>query len=288
MSYKFYPLVAALFFIFSITISAQLSETERSWNEPVEPFKIVGNIYYVGASDVTSYLITTPKGHILLDSGFLETVPLIKANLTKLGFKLEDVKVLINSHAHYDHAGGIAELQRITKGKLYASEADSKLLARGGKKDPNFGDKYPFEPVTADRTFRDGWKLKHGGITLKANITSGHTKGCTTWATTVKDGGRNLNVVFVCSTSAPGYTLVGNAGYPDIAADYESTFKRMKAFRVDVFLSSHANAFDMETKVEAMKSGPQTNPFIDPAGYLTYLNEAESAFLKLLASQNQK
>lgn len=286
MSYKFYPLVTAL--ILSITISAQLSETERSWNQPVEPFKIAGNIYHVGASDVTSYLITTPKGHILLDSGFLETVPQIRENIAKLGFKLEDVKILINSHAHYDHAGGIAELKRLTKAKLFASDADSKLLARGGKSDPNFGDKYPFEPVMADKTFADGWTLKHGGTTLNANITSGHTKGCTTWTTTVKDGGRDLNVVFVCSTTAPGYTLLGNSGYPDIVNDYENTFKRMKAFKVDIFLSSHANAFDMETKVEAMRSGAKTNPFIDPAGYLAYLNEAESAFLKLVAKQKQK
>lgn len=288
MNYKFYPLFAALVFILSVTISAQLSETERSWNQPVEPFKIAGNIYYVGASDVTSYLITTPQGHILLDSGLLETVPQIKANIAKLGFKLEDVKILINSHAHYDHAGGIAELKRLTNAKLLASEADAKLLGRGGKSDPNFGDKYSFEPVKADKTFADGWKLKHGGTTLTGMVTPGHTKGCTTWTTTVKDGGRDLNVVFVCSTSAPGYTLVGNADYPDIAADYENTFKRMKALKVDIFLSSHASAYGMEAKAAAARSGAKSNPFISPAGYLVYLNATESAFLKLLDSQKQK
>lgn len=284
MSSKIFFLAAALFAL-SFTSLAQLSETERSWNQPVEPFKIAGNIYYVGASDVTSYLIATPKGHILLDSGFLETVPQIKENVAKLGFQFEDVKILINSHAHYDHAAGIAELKRLTKAKLYASEADAKLLARGGKADPNYADRFPFEPAIADRTFTDGYKLKLGGTTLTANITSGHTKGCTTWTATVEDAGRDLNAIFVCSTSAPGYKLVGNANYPEIATDYEKTFARMKAMKVDIFLSSHANAWKMDEKLKLLRSGAKTNPFIDPAGYLEYINATEQAFLKLRDAQ---
>ena len=283
-------LPAFVLFVFALSsiCLGQLSETEQAWNQPVEPFKIAGNIYYVGASDLTSYLITTPKGHILLDSGMLQTVPQIKANVAKLGFKIEDIKFLINSHAHYDHAGGLAELKRLTGAKMYASEADSKLLARGGKDDPNFAHRYPFEAVSVDITFSDGFRLKHGGADLKAMVTPGHTKGCTTWTTEVNDGGRKLKAVFVCSTSAPGYKLVGNEHYPEIVSDYEATYKRLKALDIDIFLASHASAFDMAEKLKVRRQGTASNAFIDRSGFLNYLNATETSFRKLLESQRAK
>ena len=268
--------------------SAQASETDRSWNQPVEPFKIAGNLYYVGANEITSYLITSPGGHILLDSGFKETVPQIKANIDKLGFKLEDVKYLINSQAHYDHAAGLADLKSLTGAKLLASVEDAKLLARGGKDDPNFGDRFLFEPVTADETFADGWRLKLGGTAMTANITAGHTKGCTTWTTTVEEGGKELSVIFVCSTTAPGYRLIGNERYPEIAGDFEATFKRLRGMKVDIFLSAHASQFGMDKKMKILRSRPNTNPFIDPQGYLDYLNGTENAFRENLATQASK
>lgn len=268
--------------------SAQASETDRSWNQPVEPFKIAGNLYYVGANEITSYLITSPGGHILLDSGFKETVPQIKANIDKLGFKLEDVKYLINSQAHYDHAAGLADLKSLTGAKLLASVEDAKLLARGGKDDPNFGDRFLFEPVKADETFADGWKLKLGGTTMTANITAGHTKGCTTWTTTVEEGGKKLTVIFVCSTTAPGYKLVGNEKYPEIARDFEATFKRLRGMKVDIFLSAHASQFAMEKKMKTLRSRGTMNPFIDPKGYVAYLDSTEKTFRESLESQGAK
>lgn len=280
-----------VFWLFFLALSfhsfAQKTETDRSWNQPVEPFRIIDNIYYVGASDITSYLIATPKGHILIDSGFLETVPQIQRNVVKLGFKFEDIKILLNAHAHYDHAGGLAELKRMTKAKLYVSEADSKLLARGGIGDPNFGDQYPFEGVIADKTFADSWKLKHGGATLTALVTPGHTKGCTTWTTTAKEAKRNYNVTFVCSTSSPGYKLVGNTKYPEIESDYFRTFERLKALKTDVFLGTHGGFFGLETKMEQLRSGGP-NPFIDPKGYKDYLDRSEADFRAKLASQSSK
>ena len=279
--------ILAIGLLLSASVFAQLSETEQAWNKPVEPFRIARNVYYVGAADLSSYLITTPSGHILLDSGMLETVPQIKANIAKLGFKIEDVRALIISHAHYDHVGGIAELKRLTKAKLYVSEEDAKLLARGGKGDPNFADRFPFEPATADKTFKDGWDLRHGGTTMTAISTPGHTKGCTSWTTTVNEGRLDLNAVFVCSVTAPGYTLVGNKQHPEIVSDYESTFRRLKALKVDLFLSSHASAFQMAEKLERKKADPKVNPFIDPKGYLEMLDRTESQFRKLLASQTK-
>lgn len=284
---KFLSLLFTLVFSVSQLI-AQASETDRSWNQPVEPFKIAGNVYYVGANEITSYLITTPKGHILLDGGFKETVPQISANIAKLGFKLSDVKYLLNSQAHYDHAAGLADLKSLTGAKMLASVEDAKLLARGGKDDPNFGDQYPFEPVIADKTFSDGWKLKLGGTTMTANVTPGHTKGCTTWSTTVNEGSKKLNVIFVCSMSAPGYELVNNTKYPEIAKDFERTFARMKAFKVDIFLSAHASQFNLAEKMQARQRGIQPDPFIDPQGYSAYLEATEKAFRERLASQSAR
>ncbi len=281
----------SLLFILTFAVThtfAQASETDRSWNQPVEPFKIAGNVYYVGANEITSYLITTPKGHILLDGGFKETVPQITANIAKLGFKVADVKYLLNSQAHYDHAAGLADLKSLTQAKLIASLEDAKLLALGGKDDPNFGDQYPFDPVIADRTFSDGWKLKHGGTTMTANITAGHTKGCTTWTTTVNEGGKKLNVIFVCSTTAPGYKLFGNEKYPNIASDFENTFERMRGLKVDIFLSAHASQFNMDEKLVRLRAGSSANPFIDPNGYLAFLDATEKAFRDRLASQQAK
>lgn len=283
--------VLSLLFVVIVSLStllAQTNETDLSWNQPVEPFKIAGNIYYVGANEITSYLITTAKGHILIDGGFKETVPQITANVVKLGFKITDVKYLLNSQAHYDHAAGLADLKKITGAKLLASVEDSKLLARGGRDDPNFGDRFPFDPVVADSTFSDGWKLRLGGTTMTANVTPGHTKGCTSWSTAVNEGGKMLDVIFVCSTTAPGFQLVNNPKYPEIVRDFENTFARMKKFKVDIFLSAHASQFGLDKKLDGVKRGDKINPFIDPAGYAAFLDATEQAFRKLLATQSAK
>lgn len=280
--------LSILILLTSISAMAQKSAEERGWNQPVEPFKIAGNLYYVGASDVTSYLITTPKGHILIDSGFIETVPQINANVLKLGFKLEDVKVLLSSHAHYDHTGGLAELKRLTGARLMASEADAALLANGGLNDPNFGDRFPFEPVRADETFNDGKKIQLGGTTLTANITPGHTRGCTTWTTKVKDSGQNLNVIFVCSTSAPGYKLVGNENYPSIYSDYMLTFMRLERLKPDIFLGAHGGIYDLEGKLEKLRNKASVNPFIDPKGYRDYLKDSKASLDAAYKKQSGK
>jgi metallo-beta-lactamase class B len=268
----------------SLAISAQSTEIQRSWNQPVEPFNIIGNIYYVGASDITSYLITTPKGHILIDGGFVETVPLIKANIAKLGFDLKEVKILLNSHAHFDHAAGMAELRRLTGAKLYVSKPDAGLMSRGGKDDPNFGDEYPFEPTVPDITFGDGKTIRLAGTVLKANITAGHTPGCTTWTMQVQDRGRRLNTAFICSTSSPGYKLVNNEKYPNIIKDYERSFERLRKMRVDVFLGSHGMIFGLSDKMRRIKDSG-ANPFIDPQGYREYLDASEADFRKKIAEQ---
>lgn len=266
---------------------AQADETSRAWNQPVKPFRIAGNLYYVGASDLSSFLIVTPQGNILLDSGLVETVPHIQQNVVRLGFRLEDVKILINTHAHYDHAGGLALLKRLTGATLMASEADAALLAAGGKGDPNFGDTLAYEPVKADRILHDGDKVELGGVTMTAHLTPGHTKGNTTWTMTVTEESKQYNVVVVGSTSSPGYKLVDNPNYPGIVADYQRTFQILKTLPCDIFLAPHGSFYDLTKKSKLLEQGPKQNPFIDPDGYKRYVEENEIAFNKELARQRK-
>ena len=265
----------------------QQDEVSRSWNQPIKSYRVVGNVYYVGASEVTSFLIVTPEGHILLDSGFRETVPQIKQNIAQLGFRLEDVKILINSHAHYDHAGGLAELKELTGAKLMASEADAALHANGGKSDFHFNDRLSYAPVKADRILRDGDTVELGGVTMTAHLTPGHTKGCTTWTTKVRDGSRVYDVVFVGSTTVPGYRLVDNQNYPTIAADYARTFRVLKQLHCDVFLASHGSFYSMQDKAELMARGKRPNPFIDSRGYRRFVEQTERIFRKQLRAERQ-
>jgi metallo-beta-lactamase class B len=278
---------AILLLLCPVVAKAQDDPVARSWNKPVQPVHIIGNIYYVGASEVSSYLITTPKGHILLDSGLPETVPLIQSNIKQLGFKLEDVKILLNSHAHYDHAGGLATLKELTGAKLFASLADAELLANGGRGDFGFGDKYPYKPVKVDRTFRDKESIELGGVKVTARLTPGHTKGCTTWTMKVKEGDKVYDVVIIGSASIPGYTLTNNAKYPNIIADYAYTFKLLKSLPCDVFLAPHGSFFALLEKLERLKKDEKTNPFIDPQSYRDYLERAEKTYLQQLLREQQ-
>lgn len=283
-----YVLSLLAIFILSLAGCAQQNENDRKMNQQVKPFRIIGNIYYVGASDVTSFLIVTPEGHILLDAGFAETVPQIRENVKKLGFRLEDVKFLLNSQSHYDHAGGLADLKKLTHAQLVASEGDRPGLENGGKNDFQFGDTLAYAPVKVDRVVKDGEEISLGGVKMKAVITPGHTRGCTTWTLDVPHNGKNYSAVFVCSASIPGYKLVGNEKYPNIVGDYETTFVKLKSLKPDVFLGAHGVFFDLLGKAEKLRAASNPNPFIDPAGYEKYVAEAEKTFRERLAQENAR
>jgi len=276
---KFSLFLPALILCFSLSAFAQKLDGDREMNQPVEPFKIIGNIYYVGASDVTSYLITTPQGHILIDGGFEETVPQIKANVAKLGFKMEDIKILLINHAHYDHCGGLAEIKKLTKAKLYASPPDASVLEDGGMSDFRFGgDKPLFTPVKVDEILKDGQEIKLGGTTLKTYFTFGHTKGATSWTMDATENGKTYKVAFVSSVTTLDYSFVNNQKYPQIAEDFTKTFQTLKTIKADVFLSSHGGFFDLTEKAKQLRGGSKTNPFIDPQGYQRFVARMSKAF----------
>jgi metallo-beta-lactamase class B len=252
---------------------AQANDLSRNMNQPVPPFHIIGNIYYVGASDITSYLIVTRSGDILLDGGFVETAPQIEANIRTLGFKLSDVKILLSSHEHLDHAGGLAELKRLTHARFVAMAEEVPTLTSGTS----------FPAVKPDRVIHDGDTVKLGGVTMTAHSTPGHTRGCTTWTMVTQDGGKPYNVVFVGSASVlPMYKLIDRPGnpatYPGIEADYEKTFRVLKSLPCDVFLGAHGSFYSLAQKREAMSKNPAQNPFIDPAGYQAFVARAEGVF----------
>ena len=274
----------AAFLLATKSLFAQADETSRSWNKPVAPFRIVGNLYYVGAIEITSYLITTPEGHFLLDGGFVETAPQIEHNIAELGFKLTDVKFLLNSHAHYDHAGGLAELKKVTGAKFLASEGDAPLLRSGGHGDFRFGDTLTFPPIAPDQIVHDGEAIRLGNQMVVAHLTPGHTKGCTTWTTKIRDGDKVYDVVFVGSQSALDYKFVGQESYPGITADFERSFALLNHLPCDIFLASHASFFHFVEKHERLLRG-DANAFIDPNGYKAYLRESEQEFHNKLAQQ---
>jgi metallo-beta-lactamase class B len=266
----------------------QADPTSRAWNQPVRPFRIVGNLYYVGATEIASFLITTPQGHFLLDGGFVETAPQIERNIAQLGFKIEDVKILLNSHAHCDHAGGLAELKRKTGAKLIASGPDAELLKRGGHGDFRFGDTLTFPPVEVDQIIGDGESIQIGDQELTAYLTPGHTKGNTTWTAKINDRTKSYDVVFVGSPNTLDYRFVEKESYPGIAADFEKTFAVLKKLHCDIFLSDHGSFFSFEQKRERLARGETPNPFIDPDGYKRFVSEKEKEFQQKLDAQKKE
>jgi metallo-beta-lactamase class B len=259
----------------------------KTWNEPFEPFRVAGNIYYVGTNRMAIFLIATPAGLILLDSGFESKVPLLRRNVEALGFRFGDIKILLASHAHIDHVQGHELVRRTTGARVLVSAEDAPVIATGGKGDWAYGTAYAWVPCPVDGIIRDGEAVSLGGTTLVAHLTPGHTKGATTWTTTASDEGQERAVVFYPSGNVPtGARLVDNPDFPDVAGAFERSFAAWKAMPCDVFLGSHGSFFDLEKKWRRLKAAPRPNPFIDPLGYQRAIQDAETKFRALLSSQS--
>ncbi len=279
-------LISLAFALAAIAAPTAHADDNANWTRPIKPYRVVGNIYYVGSEGLSAWLITSSEGHVLLDSGpSAEGAKLIERNIATLGFQLADVKILINTHAHFDHAGGMAQLKAdIPTAKVWASRADEPALEKGQHFGDNDNGLTPFPAVKVDKGFGDNTKLKLGETTLIAHLTPGHTIGCTTWTTAVTEKGRPLNVTFPCSLSVAGNHLIGNTTYRNIVADYRASFVAMRALPTDVVLPSHEEQGGLLAKRQKQLRG-DPNAFVDPTELGRFVDGYEAAFNKELARQ---
>jgi metallo-beta-lactamase class B len=258
-----------------------LAQRNEEWTRPFPAHRVVGNVYYVGTYDLACFLITTPKGNILINTGVDSSVPLIHASIESLGFKLADTRILLTTQAHVDHVGAMAEMKRLTGAKLLATDGDAPVLEDGGKSDYLFTDPaFRFTPVKVDRRIIDRQTISLGGTDLIAYLHPGHTRGSVSYGLTVAENGREYRVLIANMGSInPGTVLVGNKKYPEIADDYARTFREQKKLSCDIFLSSHAAQYQLHDK---WKPGQAYSPdtFVDPAGYQAAVSRAEAAYIK--------
>jgi metallo-beta-lactamase class B len=247
---------------------------------------VAGNIYYVGTNEISLFLIATPAGHILIDSGFEAKVPELRQRIESLGLHFGDIKILLASHAHIDHVQGHALVRRLTGARVLASREDAAVIASGGRGEWAYKDAFSWTPCPVDEIVVDGARVELGGTSLIAHLTPGHTRGATTWTTVVRDGDRPLAVVFFPSaTVPPGARLVDNPDYPDVVAAYRSSFAIWRGLPCDIFLGAHTSFFGMQAKAKRLNAGRRPNPFIDPAGYAEAIATFETKFNAAVQSQ---
>jgi metallo-beta-lactamase class B len=275
----------------ALTLGSPLgAQDPPEWSRPTEPFRIVGNVYWVGTYDLSSYLITSPEGHIVINTGLPDSVPQIRANIETLGFRLSDVKILTATHAHWDHVAGLAALEKMTGASVYMSAPDADVLESGGKSDFRWG-KDPqawFDPVAVDRRLADGETITLGANVLTLHLHAGHSKGASSFTFTVREGARDYRVGIINMGSInPGVRVSGMPGFPDIGDAYSRTFAAQKALALDVFLASHASQFGMHQK---RKPGDaySADRFVDPKGFRAAVDELQASFRKQLATEQRR
>ncbi|MET0309132.1 MAG: subclass B3 metallo-beta-lactamase [Sphingomonas sp.] len=283
-----FALIAAALVAASPAMAQQTdwAKVRAEWNQPAAPFRILGNVHYVGTAGIAAYLITSPKGHILIDGGMEESAAQIAANIEKLGFKLTDVKILLINHAHWDHSGGLAELKRRTGARLLASAADKPGL-EAGRLDYRPDIQASAPPVKVDEVIGEGSQINLGGNMLTTRLTPGHTKGCTSWTMQVPSGGDSLSVLFACSLTVADQPLTAGHGYDAAVADFRATFARLKTMQADVFLGFHPAQFDFDAKRAKLEAG-NAEAFVDPGELKRRVAAAEAAFDAELAKQKAK
>ena len=281
------PIFSRVLILILAAAGSVFAQADPDWTEPFPPFHIAGNLYYVGSKGLANYLVTTPQGNILINSDLEANVPMIQASIEKLGFKFKNTKILLISHAHCDHDAGSAMIKEMTGARYMVMDGDVPVVESGGKTDFQYGNNPTslYQPTKVDRVLHDGDEVGLGGTVLVAHLTPGHTKGCTTWTMEVTEGGKTYNVVILGSPNVnPGYKLVDNTAYPQIAEDYERMWRVLKSLPCDIFLGAHGNYFGLEAKYPLMKEGG-ANPFVDPSGYKKYIAQKEQDFRTELARQ---
>jgi metallo-beta-lactamase class B len=297
------PIISRVLILILATAAGAFAQNDPDWTEPFPAFHIAGNLYYVGSKGLASYLVATPQGNILINSDLEANVPLLRASIEKLGFKFADTRILLISHAHWDHDAGSAKIKGLTRASYMVMDADVPVVESGGKADFQYGNRAEFlyPPTKVDRVLHDGDEVKLGGAVLVAHLTPGHTKGCTTWTMKLTEGGKTYNVVIVGSPNVnPGYKLVHNNSYPQIAQDYQRMFDVLKSLPCDIFLGAHGGYFGLEEKyahgeetrrrpkaapTSGVDNAGHANTFIDPDGYKKFVAEKEQEFRAELAKQ---
>ncbi len=264
-----------------------ITKDNEKYVQPFDPLRIVGNVYYVGTYDLAVYLIVTPAGNILVNTGVNDSTKAIRENIEKLGFKFSDIKLLLATHGHWDHVGAMAEIKRLTGATMMMHEADAGMLEDGGNSDYRFpqGRGAIYEPVKVDRRLKDGDKVEFGGMVFNVMHHPGHTKGATSFAFTTQDAGRTYRVLIVNMGSInPGVKVAGMPGFPGITEAYQQTFAKQKLLTPEVWVSSHAGHFNLHEKY---KPGDKYDPnrFADPAGYREKIAKYEKLFNDQLAAE---
>ena len=270
-------IASAVFLISPPALERTYSFLQRD-NDPRPPLQIARGVYYVGSSDIASYAIDTGQGLILIDAGYTNTAPQVIANLHALGYSPRDVRILLNTHAHFDHAAGLAEIKRLSGAQLYASPLDAVELRRGGAGNFYLRDFFRYPPVSVDHELHDGEQVSLGDRVLTAHFTPGHTKGCTSWTfpVTLSDG-RTAQALVICSLSTLTFRLVGNQDYPNITSDYRHTYDVLQHLPCDVFLGAHGRWLDLEGKGARIARG-ERDAFYDPQGCRRFIEESRQAF----------
>ena len=259
---------------------SMFAQDNPGWRRPFPPHKIAGNLHYVGTEDLACFLLATPAGHILINTGLTDSAPLIRDSVRKLGFRFEDIKILLTMQAHFDHVAAMTEIQQLTGAKVFATEADAPVLEDGGRSDPFLGASFHFAPVKVDRRLKDGDLIELGDTQLKVILTPGHTKGSVTYATTVNDSGQKRNVL-IANMGSVVMPLVGNAKYPEIVEDLARSFEKQRQLSPDIWVAAHASQYDMPRKLKA-------GSFVDPAGYKEAVEHYAKLFREQLAQERKE
>ena len=277
-------LIAALsLLLMSVPAAAQPAD----WSRPFPAHRVIGNLYAVGTYDLACFLITSDDGHLLINTGLAGSAPLIRENVASLGFRLEDVRVLLTMQAHYDHAAALAEIKKVSGAQMWATAADAPLLEDGGASDPHFQGEYTFAPVPVDRVLRDGEVIELGRIRLTLVESPGHTPGSATYTMTVTENGRDYRVAIANMGSMnPGLRLSKDPTYPGIAGDFAETFRRQQAMEVDVWVAAHASQYGLHDKY---RPGDPYRPetFVDPEGFRKLVAHYEKLYQEQLAAEGR-
>jgi metallo-beta-lactamase class B len=256
------------------------------WSAPVQPFRVVGNIYYVGAKNIASYLLTSADGHVLIDSGTREMAAVVRRNIEQLGFQLRDVKILLNSHAHYDHVQSHAAIKRMTGARVLVMHEDAEAVRTGVDLSP-LGDE-GWEPVTVDGELRDDETVTLGDTTLRAILAPGHTPGCTVWTTTAREADTSYAVVlYGCARPNNDVQLIGNPRFPRLVEQTQDTFRRMRTLTPDIVLTMHPEE-QFAGKLAPLRAGTRPHPLADPAAWPALLDQHEADFAARLAAARRQ